>query len=76
TQAVEPPYTERYVRWCERSATQLMGSLLLDCYQPRSHLKITHNIEGDDDHIIRDKLRVKMQDKSNDFINFFDLSNR
>ncbi len=27
---VEPPYTERYVRWCERSATQLMGSLLLD----------------------------------------------
>jgi hypothetical protein len=28
--AIEPPYTERYVRWCERSATQLMGSLLLD----------------------------------------------
>ena len=29
-QFAEPPYTERYVRWCERSATQLMGSLLLD----------------------------------------------
>ena len=27
---VEPPYTERYVRWCERLATQIMGSLLLD----------------------------------------------
>ena len=27
---VEPPYTERYVRWCGRSATQLMGSLLPD----------------------------------------------
>ncbi|SDK37338.1 hypothetical protein SAMN05216192_1401, partial [Paenibacillus typhae] len=31
TNAIEPPYTERYVRWCERSATQSMGSLLLDC---------------------------------------------
>ena len=30
TYAIEPPYTERYVRWCERSAAQLMGSLLLD----------------------------------------------
>ena len=30
TYAIEPPYTERYVRWCERSATQLMGSRLLD----------------------------------------------
>ncbi len=27
---IEPPCTERYARWCERSATQLMGSLLLD----------------------------------------------
>ena len=26
----EPPYTEPYVRWCERSANQLMVSLLLD----------------------------------------------
>ena len=33
TYAVEPPCTERYARWCERSATQLMGSLLLDFYQ-------------------------------------------
>ena len=24
----EPPYTERYVRWCGRSANQLMVSLL------------------------------------------------
>ena len=30
TQATEPPCTERYARWCERTATQLMGSLLLD----------------------------------------------
>ena len=26
----EPPYTERYVRWCERTASQIMGGLLLD----------------------------------------------
>ena len=31
TYAIEPPYTERYVRWCGRSATQLMDSLLPDC---------------------------------------------
>ena len=31
---IEPPCTERYARWCERSATQLMGSLLLDCFDP------------------------------------------
>ena len=30
THAVEPPCTERYARWCERSVTQLMGDLLLD----------------------------------------------
>ena len=30
TQAIEPPCTERYARWCERSAAQLMVSLLLD----------------------------------------------
>ena len=27
---IEPRCTERYARWCERSAAQLMGSLLLD----------------------------------------------
>ena len=27
---IEPPCTERYAWWCERAATQLMGSLLLD----------------------------------------------
>ena len=27
---IEPPYTERYVRWCGRSVTQLMGDLLPD----------------------------------------------
>ena len=26
--AIEPPCTERYARWCERSATQLMAFLL------------------------------------------------
>lgn len=30
TYAVEPPCTERYARWCERSVTQIIGSLLLD----------------------------------------------
>ncbi len=29
TYALESSYTERYARWCERSATQLMGSPLL-----------------------------------------------
>lgn len=31
-QGIEPPYTDPYVRWCERSTSQLMASLLLDCY--------------------------------------------
>ena len=26
----EPPCTERYARWCERSTAQIMSSLLLD----------------------------------------------
>ena len=29
---IEPPCTDPYARWCERSASQLMGCLLLDCY--------------------------------------------
>ena len=29
-QGIEPPYTDPYVRWCERSTSQLMASLLLD----------------------------------------------
>ena len=29
-QDIEPPYTEPYVRWCERSTSQLMASFLLD----------------------------------------------
>ncbi|GGH62836.1 hypothetical protein GCM10008014_39660 [Paenibacillus silvae] len=52
-----------------------MDGLFLWC-QPRSHQKITHNIEGDDDHIVGDKPWLKMQYESHDFINFFDLSNR
>ena len=31
TQVTEPPYAERHVRWCERTAVQIMDSLLLDC---------------------------------------------
>ena len=27
---IEPPYTERYVRWCERSVGELITYLLLD----------------------------------------------
>ena len=30
TQDTEPPYAERHVRWCERTAVQIMDSLLLD----------------------------------------------
>ena len=33
TQTIEPPCTEPYARWCERSAAQLMGSLLLDWWR-------------------------------------------
>ena len=29
----EPPCTERYARWCERSTAQIMISLLLDAYK-------------------------------------------
>ena len=32
---IEPLYTERYVQWCGRSATQLMGSLLPDLHDNR-----------------------------------------
>ena len=32
TQTTEPPYTEPYVRWCERTTVQLMNGLLLDSY--------------------------------------------
>ena len=32
TYAIEPPCTEPYARWCERTATQIMGSLLLDYF--------------------------------------------
>ncbi len=28
---IEPPCTEPYARWCERTANQLMVSFLLDC---------------------------------------------
>ena len=27
---IEPPYTERYVRWCERSEGEIIAFLLLD----------------------------------------------
>ena len=28
---IEPPCTDRYARWCEMTANQLMVSFLLDC---------------------------------------------
>ena len=40
TQTIEPPCTERYARWCERSAAQLMGSLLLDLPRMGSNLVV------------------------------------
>ena len=30
TYVIEPPYTERYVRWCERTVSELITHLLLD----------------------------------------------
>ncbi|TOZ72943.1 hypothetical protein, partial [Staphylococcus pseudintermedius] len=30
TQDIEPPSTEPYARWCERTSSQLMAILLLD----------------------------------------------
>lgn len=32
-QGIEPPYTDPYVRWCERSDNQLMIILLLDVWE-------------------------------------------
>ena len=29
---IEPPYTERYVRWCERSEGEIIAFLLLDFF--------------------------------------------
>ena len=34
TQMVEPPYAERHVRWCERSAAPVRSSLLFDFIHP------------------------------------------
>ena len=28
---IEPPYTERYVRWCERTMGEIITHFLLDC---------------------------------------------
>lgn len=33
---IEPPYTERYVRWCERSEGEIIAFLLLDFFYKRS----------------------------------------
>lgn len=30
---IEPPYTERYVRWCERSEGEIIAFLLLDLFR-------------------------------------------
>ncbi|MBM0331572.1 hypothetical protein EFT14_04475, partial [Staphylococcus pseudintermedius] len=41
TQDIEPPSTEPYARWCERTSSQLMAILLLDCtieYQIFGHV--------------------------------------
>lgn len=46
TQIIEPPYTERYVRWCERSAIQLMDSLLLDYPKEVKIIGILDNLEN------------------------------
>ncbi|MEM5614687.1 group II intron maturase-specific domain-containing protein [Staphylococcus pseudintermedius] len=36
TQDIEPPSTEPYARWCERTSSQLMAILLLDSYRLRA----------------------------------------
>ena len=46
----EPPCTEPYARWCERSANQLMVSLLLDSYfAPLRCFSALHIIEAGKD---------------------------
>jgi len=47
-QGIEPPYTDPYVRWCERSTSQLMASLLLDSYE--------RIVELSDQHLTNNKL--------------------
>ena len=39
-QGIEPPYTDPYVRWCERSTSQLMASLLLDLTYPKTFVRL------------------------------------
>jgi len=39
TQVTEPPYAERHVRWCERTAVQIMDSLLLDLTKQRKKME-------------------------------------
>jgi hypothetical protein len=33
----EPPYTERYVRWCERTVRELIPHFLLAKKEPKTH---------------------------------------
>ena len=39
----EPPYTERYVRWCERSVSEIITHLLLDS-QPITYFFVMTDI--------------------------------
>ena len=50
-QGIEPPYTDPYVRWCERSTSQLMASLLLDyqiiCMVDKKKAKTLRRVGGE-----------------------------
>ena len=63
----EPPCTERYARWCERSANQLMISLLLD-FENKINEKIkiisTHNLT-----VLIMSVILRIEQKINGYLN-------
>jgi hypothetical protein len=46
--SIEPPYTDRYVRWCERTLSKIITQLLLD-------RQAVHPLCIDTDVAVRDK---------------------
>ncbi len=44
---IEPPYTERYVRWCERTVIKIINYLLLDlCVNTPVPLSLVIGLSG------------------------------
>ena len=64
---IEPPYTERYVRWCERSEGEIIAFLLLDCVFMgllRANLELLKNPTANN--ITYDKIEEKCGGQSYD----------